>query len=79
MSWRLEETCCQSDSSERILANAKSKAVEHEGNGDNNCSWHAWNGPQKHEKKIGGIRNHKNLAHLVYSIVKIGKNSEKSP
>ena len=25
----------------------KKKGVEHEGEGNNNCSWCAWNGPQK--------------------------------
>ena len=51
--------------------------MEHEGDGDTNCSWCTWNGPQKLGKGTGGIRNQKeNRYH--HSIVKNGKNTEES-
>ena len=43
------------------------KAVKHKGDGD--TSWYAWNGPQKLEKRTGGIGNQrKNQDHPDYSI-----------
>ena len=54
--------------------------MEHEGDGDANRSWCAWNSPQKFGKKPGGFRNQrKNRDHTDHSIAKIGRNTEKSP
>ena len=33
------------------------KAVKHESNGDTNCNWHTWNGPQKFGEEAGRVGN----------------------
>ena len=33
--------------------------MEHESDGDTNCSWCTWNGPQRPEKETGGGVNKK--------------------
>ena len=50
------------------LARERRKAVEYLGDGDTNCSWRTWNGPQR---KAGD--------HANYNIVEIGQNTKKSP
>ena len=55
-------------------------AVKHEGDGDINCNWCAWNGPQKPGKGIERDGNSRtNRDHLNYSIVEIGQNTENTP
>ena len=55
------------------------KAEEHEGDGDTNFSWCAWNGHQMLEKRTGISRiQRKNGDHPDYGIVKIDKNTEKT-
>ena len=54
--------------------------MEHEGDGDINCSWCTWNGPQELGKETRRIGDQKrNLNHPSYSIAKIGQNIKKSP
>ena len=48
-------------------------AVEHESDGDTNCSRYGWNPPQRFRKETGGTGNQKkNQDHTNQSIVKIG-------
>ena len=56
------------------------KSAEHTGDGDSNCSWCTWNCSQSIGKGIRtvGIQK-KNRDYSDYSIVEIGKNTEKSP
>ena len=37
--------------------NDNRKAVDHESDGDTNCSWYAWNNPQRLETGTGRISN----------------------
>ena len=54
--------------------------MKHGDDGDTNCSWCTWNGPQGLGKMIGTIENQKkNRDHRNFDIVKIGENTEKSP
>ena len=46
-SWRLEETCYYSNSSEKPSVNAdgknsNNKIMKHTGDGDANCGWYTW-------------------------------------
>ena len=53
--------------------------VAYEIEGNINCSWCAWNSPQKFGEKTGGIGNQwKNRNPPDYSITEIGQNTEKS-
>ena len=53
------------------------KIVEHEGDGNTNCKWNTWNGPQRLGKGTGRVNNwRKNQDHSIYSIVKISSNME---
>ena len=48
------------------------EADEHEGDGDTNCSWCPWNGPQEPGKETGWIGDQrKNRYHLDYITIKI--------
>ena len=54
--------------------------MKHVGDGDINCNWCAWNDPQglcKEAGRVGNERSSRN--HPNYSLVKICKNTEKSP
>ena len=51
------------------------KAVEHKGDGDTNCSWYPWNGPQWPGKENG---QRMNWDHPDHSTVKINKNTLES-
>ena len=54
--------------------------MEHEGDGDTNCGWCTWDNPQMIDKGAGRLGNKRTRRdHLEYSIIKIGKNIEKSP
>ena len=54
--------------------------MEHESNGDTNCNWHTWNGPQRFGKGVGRVRNWgTNQDYPNNSLVKICQNTEKSP
>ena len=55
------------------------KAVEHVGDGDINCNWRAWNGPQRPggggwQEELGSKSEQR-----LSSIVEIVQNTEKSP
>ena len=53
--------------------------MEHEGNGETNCNWWAWNTPQRIDKGNRRLRNQMtDRSHPKYSI-KIGQNTEESP
>ena len=54
--------------------------MEHESDGDTNCDWYTRNNPQRIDKGAKRVRNQKiSRNHLDYCIIKIGKNTEKSP
>ena len=54
--------------------------MKHAGNGDTNCSWCSWNGPQKIREVIGTVGNRRTSQdHPNYNIVKIGQKTKKSP
>ena len=56
------------------------KIEEHEGDGDANCSWCTWNGPQELGEGSGEIENQwKNQDPLDSSIANVGQNTEKNP
>ena len=55
------------------------KTVEYHGDGDTNCRWCTWKSPQRLVKETRGMVNRSKNQDLDYSIVKIGKNTEKSP
>ena len=52
------------------------KAVEHKDDSDTNCTWCTWNSSKGFGKGTEGTRNLCKDSH--YSIVEIGKNTEKS-
>ena len=55
------------------------KAVEHECNGDTNCSWYIWNSLKKLEKGTGTVGNQrKNRDHSNYCIAEINHKTVKS-
>ena len=46
--------------------------MEHEGLGNTNCSWCAWNGPQEPGEWTGGNENQwENRNHWDYNVVEI--------
>ena len=48
------------------------KTLEHEGNGDTNCSWCIWNSPKMFRKKNRGLVNQrKNEDHPGHSITNL--------
>ena len=54
--------------------------MELKGDGNTNCSWCTWNGPQKLGKGTGRIGNQrKNRDQQDYRFVEIGQDTEKSP
>ena len=54
--------------------------MEHEGDGDTNCSWCTWNDPQRIGKGTRRLKNQRTSGnHPDYSIIKIGQNNEMSP
>ena len=54
--------------------------MEHEGDGDTDCSWCTRSSLQRRRKWNGGIKNQrKNRDDKDPIIVKIGQNTEKSP
>ena len=62
------------------LCQRAKKAVKHEGDGDNSCNRHTWNGPQRLEKEVGSDENWRtHWDHSNYCIVVISQNTEKSP
>ena len=53
--------------------------MEHESDGDTNCTWCAWYNLQRIDKGTGRLRNkRKSSDHPDYSIIKISQNTEKS-
>ena len=55
------------------------QSFKHESNGNNNCNWCAWNGPQKLGKSTGRIVNQRtNRDHPSYGIVEIWQNTDRS-
>ena len=57
--------------------NNNNKTMEHEGNGDTNCNWFAWNNPQRTGKEIRRLGNKRtNGDHRNSSIIKIGQNTK---
>ena len=62
------------------LAKRAEEAMEHEDDGDTNCSWGIWNDIQRIVKGTGRLRNQRtSWNHPDYSIIMIGRNTEKSP
>ena len=58
----------------------KKETMEYEGEGDTNCDWCTCNNPQRISKGTKGLKNKRTSEdHSDYSIIKIGKNTEKSP
>ena len=56
------------------------QAMKHENDSDPNCNWCAQNDPQMLGKGAGRVGNRRTgRDHLLYSIVKISQNTEKSP
>ena len=54
--------------------------MEHEGDGVTNCNWCTWNNPQRIRNGTGRLGNKRTTGdHPYNSIIKIGKDSEKSP
>ena len=54
--------------------------MEHVGNGDTNCNWHTWNGPQRFGKESGRSGNRRSSQDRPnYSNAKSDQNTEKSP
>ena len=54
--------------------------MEHEGGGDTKCNCFAWNDTKKLCKEAGRFGNWRTTRdHLNHSIVKIGRNIQKSP
>ena len=53
--------------------------MEHEGDGDTNCSWCTWNEPQKFGKGIERIGNRGKNRDYPNSFTEISQNTEKSP
>ena len=54
--------------------------MEHESDGDTNCSWCTRYSHQRFGIGIGGLGNKRTSGdHSDYNIVKIGQNTEKSP
>ena len=62
------------------LARELKKTMEHEGDGDNNCNWYTWYSRQRIGTGTRGLGNKRASGdHPIYSIIKIGQNTEKSP
>ena len=77
MSWRLEVTCCHSNSSERPPA--KKRNMEHEADGDTSCNWRALNNLQRIGKETGRVGNKRTSGdNSNYRIIKIDYNTEES-
>ena len=54
--------------------------MENVDDGDTNCFWYIWNGPQKIGKATGRVGSRrKNRDHPNYSIVEISPNTKMSP
>ena len=54
--------------------------MRHKSDGDTNCNWWAWYSHQKINNGTGGFGNKRASGdHSNCSIIKIGKNTEKSP
>ena len=54
--------------------------MEHEGDSDTDCKWCTWNYNEKINKGSRRPRNNRTSKdHLIYSVIKIGQNTEKSP
>ena len=54
--------------------------MEHEGDGDYNSGWCTWDNPQRIGTETRRLENKSTSSdHPVYSIIKIGQNTEKSP
>ena len=54
--------------------------MEHEGDGDTNYNWYARNNPKRLGKGTGRLENQRSSGDPPnYSIVTIGRNTEKSP
>ena len=49
------------------------KSMEHQNDGDTNCSCCTWNGPQRIEEEIRTEHQRKNQDHSNYNIVEIGQ------
>ena len=55
------------------------KLMKYEGDGDTNCSWNNWNGPQRHRKETMETEDQrKNREHLDHGTAKISSNTQKS-
>ena len=59
------------------LARELKKSMEHEGDGDINCTWRTWNKTQRIGKGLKDMEIRGD--HPDYSITKIGQNAEESP
>ena len=56
------------------------KTMEHEGDGDINYNWSTWNNTKKIGKRTRRLRDKKTSGNYpVYSIIKVGQNTEESP
>ena len=54
--------------------------MKHKDDGDTNCNWCTRNNLQRIGKGTGRLRNQRtNGDHPVYSVIKIGQNTEKCP
>ena len=82
-SWRFEETCCHSNSSEKPSANAdvkNSKGVIIIIIITTNCNWYTWNDLHRLGKGARRVGNQRTIRdHSDYCSVKIGLNTNKSP
>ena len=62
------------------LARGLKKTLEHESDGDTNYNWCTWNNSKRIDKETRRLGNKMSSGdHPDYSIIKIGKNTEKSP
>ena len=77
MSVRFDVLADYSVKRKKLTSTWTNKAVEHEGDGDINCSWCAWNGPNRLGEWTGGNKR-KNHAHLDYNVALIDRNTQKS-
>ena len=54
--------------------------MKHESDGVTNCNWCAWYSHRRIDNRTGGLGNKRTSGdHPKNSIIKIGKNTEKSP
>ena len=54
--------------------------MEHKSDGDTNSNWCTWYNPERIDNETGGLGNKRTSGdHPNNRIVKIGKNTEKSP